>query len=363
MNNLFGTLVYNDEQLSTVVYTQFEGQVNIVAHKIIETIKINEVTEEQEIQRLAKKFNEVFAGIEDEIGERIRHINLIIDPDAFYFESREFDIPFGEEHILTVDDLDKITDRTIKKCPAKQGYDAVSCLINKYFVDGTEKHNPVGSNLKQLSIVTDIAYVDVQTLTPLERVIEESRYRLAKVIVSSHVLKYANGFINGTAIVEFGRSKMKFITKSDDLIQNFSIDFGIGHIFEKLYMELVESYDSEEALAATRFLQENFKLETIKFDYQISSQISYNMIVESFKSIASEYVLGTLKQIEIQGITINRIFSITNDYSNESWVKFLNDELDINIEELKIPGVCGNFKQDLKVFNAIAINEKMKVKG
>ncbi len=363
-NQIYGALVYNDEQLYAIAYNVFESQVYLAFRDEIYQGDIKKCKTDDEIIEVAESVNVVFKRIEDELAVRIRTIDLIVDPDTFYFETKSFRTgEFEEEHVLVASDVEKITSRALRYDSANDGYAAANFTANEFFIDDVQKSKPIGESGKNFVFNGELVYIDDATLHPLERIISESKYTKDNVIVSSHLLKYTSKFENKDAIIEFGRSKMKFITKNDDLVQNFAMDFGIGHMYEKVYLELVNTFEPEASEQVVRYLQNNFKLEKIKFDFDIVEGISFNHVVALFRGIASEYVQGILLQVLKQGIEIKRIYSITNDYSNDEWVRFLQSVLELEVKEYKVPAISGNFKSDLKVSNAIVINDKMRMKG
>lgn len=363
MNKYYGALVYNDEQIDVVAYNAYEGQQYIMGSEVVYKGNISEVKNIDELEQIAQSLNEKMGIIEDEIGTRIHRLDVIVDPEKFYYEAKSFSVDFDEVHTITQSDIDKMIDSALRYDTAKPEYTAANYTAVKYEVDGIEKLNPLATKGKHLVISGDLVFVDSQTLYPLERIVEESRYRQQNVIVSSHLLKYAAGFGNKEAIIEFGRMKMKFMTKNDDIVQNFNMDFGLGHIYMKVYQELLNTHSPEASERVVRYIQNNFKLTPITFDFEITDEILYSEVSELFKKIASEYVQGIILQVYKQGIQFKKIHSITNDYSNDEWIEFLKTFLEIAIEPLKVNSVSGNFKQDLKVYNAISITDKMRLKG
>lgn len=363
MNKYYGALAYNDEKLYAVVYNTFEGQQYVVASELVHSGDITMLTGMETVNNIAKKLNETMGEIEDEIGTRIHRLDLIIEPKQFYYESKSFEVEFEEVHAITNEDLKKIIEKAVRYDTAKADYTTANFTPTAYMVDGVEKKNPIGTNGRKITITGDLVFIDSNTLYPLERIIDDSRYRQLEIFVSSHLLKYSRGFNNSEAIIEFGRMKMKFLTKTDDLAQNFNMDFGIGHIYQKTYMELIEEFSPEDSEKAVRYIQNNFKLSDVKFDFELVPGITHSYVTSIFKKIASEYIQGVLLQVYKQGIEIKKIYSITNDYANDEWVKYLKTFLEIEIEEYKVTTVSGNFKQELKVFNAIAVADKMRLKG
>lgn len=363
MNSYNGVVAYNDEKIKVIVYKNFEGQQYVITNKIVYTGNVVNVSSVDEIEKIAKNLNEVLGRIEDEIGERIHRVDLIVEPNQFYYESKTFEVEFEEAHKIEEEDIKKIIDKAIRYDTAKSGYTTVNFTPVKYLVDGVKRNNPINEVAKKIIVTGDLVFVDIETLYPLERIIEDSRYRKNNTLVSSHLLKYARGFSNKEAIIEFGRMKMKFLTKSEDLVQNFNMDFGIGHIYQKTYMELVDKYPKEESEKVVRYLQNNFKLSEQVFDFEIVAGISYNYALSIFKKIASEYIQGIILQVYKQGIEFKKVYSITNDYPNNEWVTYLNTFLNIDVVEFKVPIVAGNFDDELKVFNAISVAEKLRLKG
>ncbi|WOO87234.1 hypothetical protein RZE82_08960 [Mollicutes bacterium LVI A0039] len=358
-----GALAYNDEKLYAIVYNIFEGQQYVVASEVVHTGDVTAMSGLDDFAKLGKKLNDVLGTIEDEIGTRIHRLDLIVEPNQFYYEAKSFEVEFEEAHMITKADVEKIVDKAVRYDTAKAGYTTANFTPISYLVDNVSKTDPVGCIGKKIVITGDLVFVDSDTLYPMERIIEDSRYRKQDIIVSSHLLKYAGGFANNQAIIEFGRMQMKFLTKTDDLAQNFNMDFGIGHIYQKTYMELLKEFTPEDSEKAVRYMQNNFKLTAVDFDFEVAPGIKYSYALEIFKKIASEYIQGVIYQVFKQGIEFKKIYSITNDYANDEWVMYLKSFLEISVEEFKVPSVSGNFKQELKIFNAIAVNDKMRLKG
>lgn len=363
MNKYYGALAYNDEELYAIVYNEFEGQQYVVDSKVVYSGDITMLSGMDTVDNIAKRLNDVMGSIEEEIGTRIHRIDLIIEPRQFYYESKSFEVEFEEFHTITVADIEKISDKAVRYDTAKAEYTTANFTPITYSVDGLEKANPIGVNGRKITVTGDLVFIDANTIYPLERIVDDSRYRQLNILVSSHLLKYSRGFKNGDAIIEFGRMKMKFLTKTDNLAQNFNMDFGIGHIYQKTYMQLLEDYSPEDSEKVVRFLQNNFKLTNVKFDFEITAGINYDVANEIFKKIASDYIQGVILQVFKQGIEFKKIYSITNNYANDEWVMFLNSILDLKIEEFKVPSVSGSFNRELKVFNAIAVDNKMRLKG
>lgn len=363
MSKYYGALAYNDEKLLAIVYSLFEGQQYIIASEEVYSGDIAMLSGMEGVSKIAKKLNDTMGGIEEEIGTRIHRLDLIIEPKQFYYESKSFEVVFEEMHAITEEDIKKITEKAVRYDTAKTDYSTANFTPTAYIVDGVEKQNPIGVNGRKFTITGDLVFIDSNTLYPLERIIDDSRYRKLEVLVSSHLLKYSRGFNNREAIIEFGRMKMKFITKMDDLSQNFNMDFGLGHIYQKTYIQLVEEFSPEDSEKAVRYIQNNFKLTDVKFDFELAPGILYSYAISIFKSIASEYIQGVILQVYKQGIEIKKIYSITNDYANDEWVMFLKTFLEIEVEEYEVKTVNGNFKQELKVYNSIAVADKMRLKG
>ncbi len=363
MNKYYGALAYNDEKIYAVVYNVFEGQQYVIANEVVATTDVVNLSGMEEVSKIGKTLNDVLGEIEDEIGTRIHRLDLIIEPNQFYYEAKSFEVEFDELHTITSEDIKKIVDKAVRYDTAKVGYTTANFTPVSYLVDGIEKTNPIGTKGRKIVITGDLVFVDSNTLYPLERVIEDSRYRKQDIVVSSHLLKYAGGFNNNEAIIEFGRMKMKFLTKNEDLAQNFNMDFGLGHIYQKTYMELINEFSAEDSEKVVRYLQNNFKLADVRFDFEIVPGIKYSHVTAIFKKIASEYIQGVILQVFKQGIEFNKIYSITNDYANDEWVTYLKSFLEIGVEEFKVATVSGNFKQELKIFNAIAVHDKMRLKG
>lgn len=363
MNKYYGALAYEDEKLTAIVYNSFEGQQYVIANEEVYSGDITKVTGVDASSSIGKKLNDVLGEVEEELGVRIHRLDLIIDPSLYDYEPKSFEVEFDTMHSITADDIKQIVSRAARYDSAKPGYATANFTPTNYIIDGLEKVNPIGVVGRKIVVSGDIVFIDANTLYPLQKVIDDSRYRMDNIIISSHLLKFAASFHSNEAIIEFGRMRMKFITKSAEYTQNFKIDFGIGHIFQKVYMELVEKHSPEDSEKAVRYLQYNFKLSNLKFDYQIAPDITYNQVLEVFNKIASEYIEGVLLQVYKQGIEFKKIYSITNNYANDEWVRYLKSFLEIEVEEFKITSISGNFKQDLKVFNAIAINEKLRLKG
>lgn len=363
MSNFYGAVVYNDQQLSVLVYNKFDEQQYIVAKRNIFNKDIREVKTQDYFAKIGHEINQTMGAIEDELGIRIYKIDLIVDPNTFYIDAKSFTVNFEEDHIFLVTDARKIGEQAQRYDNSKQGYAVTNFTAASYSVDNVIQKNPVGKKGKVFTVNGELVYVDDATMLPLERIISESRYDLDRKLVSSHLLLYTNMFDNKQAIIEFGRGGMKFVTKNNNLIQNFTTEFGFGHMFEKTYIELLKNFNSEESEAAVRFLQKNFNLKPIKFDFEVVPNLKFSELASIFKAIATEYINWTLKSVEEQGIEIQKIYSIVNGYSNEEWVKFLNDQLNLNAQEYVVTSVIGNFKEDLKVSNAIAVNEKMRLKG
>ncbi|WOO88991.1 hypothetical protein R2F61_08995 [Mollicutes bacterium LVI A0078] len=363
MNNYFGALAYNDEKLYAVVYNSYEGQQYVIASREVHVGDITTLSGMEEIAKIGKKLNDVLGEVEDEIGTRIHRLDLIIEPIQFYYEAKTFEVEFEEIHTITPEDIKKIVDKAVRYDTAKSGYTTANFTPVNYVVDGVGKTNPIGAKGRKIVITGDLVFIDSNSLYPLERIIEDSRYRKQDTIISSHLLKYARGFNNNEAIIEFGRMKMKFMTKSENLVQNFNMDFGLGHIYQKTYMELVETHSPEDSEKVVRYMQNNFKLSDIKFDFEVAPGMTYSYVTEIFRKIASEYIQGIILQVFKQGIEFKKIYSITNDYANDEWVKFMKSILEIEIEEFKVNSVSGHFKQELKIFNAIAINDKNRLRG
>lgn len=363
MNKYYGALAYNDEKLYAVVYNTFEGIQYVMACEEVHSGDITSLTAMDDVSKIGKKLNDVMGEIEEEIGERVHRLDLIVEPTMFYYESKSFEVEFEELHMITADNIKKIVDKAVRYDTAKTGYTNANFTPVGYMVDGVEKSNPIGTKGKKIVVAGDLVFVDSNTLYPMERIIDESRYRKQEILVSSHLLKYAQSFNNNEAIVEFGRMKMKFLTKSDNLVQNFNMDFGLGHIYQKVYMELINEFSATESEKAVRYLQNNFKLSDVIFDFEIATGITFSYASELFKKIASEYIQGVILHVYKEGIEFQKIYSITNDYANDEWVLFLKSFLEINVEEFKVPTVYGHFKQELKIFNAIAVNDKMRLKG
>lgn len=363
MNKYYGALAYNDETLYAVVYNVFEGQQYVIASEVVYSGDITQLSGMESVSNIAKQLNDTLGEIEDEIGTRIHRIDLIIEPKQFYYESKSFEVEFEELHTIKAEDIKQIVDKAVRYDTAKAEYTTANFTPVTYAVDGVEKTNPIGTKGRKITITGDLVFIDSNTLYPLERIIDDSRYRQLEIIVSSHLLKYSGGFNNNESIIEFGRMKMKFLTKSDGLAQNFNMDFGLGHIYQKTYMELVEEFTPEDCERAVRYIQNNFKLTNIRFDFEIVPGIKYSYVTDIFKRIASEYIQGVILQVYKQGIEFKKIYSITNDYANDEWVAYLKTFLEIEIEEYKVTTVSGNFRQELKVFNAISVTEKMRLKG
>ncbi len=363
MNNFYGALAYNDEVLYAVVYNVFEKQQYVVA--CIEVYKgdIKELKGLEQIGNIAQALNEKMGELEEQLGGRIHKLDLIIEPEKFYYESKTFEMEFDELHTITNDDIDKILNKVVRYDTAKVDYTIANFTPTLYTVDGMEKNNPLGCNGRVVLVTGDLVYADSNTVYAIERIIDDSRYRKNDLLVSSHLLKYSTGFNNGEAIIEFGRMKIKFLTKNDDLTQNFNLDFGIGHIYQKVYLELSEQISAENSEKVVRYLQNNFKLSEIKFDFEIVEGINYSYAVEMFKKIASEYIQGVILQVYKEGIDFKKIYSITNDYPNAEWVNYLKTFIDMDIEEYKVMSVTGNFGRELKIFNAISVANEMRLKG
>lgn len=363
MNKYNGTLAYNDEKIYIIIYNTFEGQHYVIANKILHTGDITKLTGLDEFAKLGKKLNDTLGEIEEELATRIHRLDLIIEPNQFYYEAKSFEVEFEELHTITVNDIEKIAQKAVRYDTANPGYTTANFTPISYMIDGVQKHNPIGEKGKKIVLTGDLVFVDNETLYPLERIIEDSRYRKQEVIVSSHLLKYTETFHNNEAIIEFGRMKMKFLTKSNDLTQNFNMDFGLGHIYQKTYMELLNEFTPEDSEKVVRYMQNNFKLSDVNFDFEVAPGIKYSYVSAIFKKIASEYIQAVILQVYKQGIEFTKIYSITNDYANDEWVKYLKTFLEIDVEEFKVPRVYGNFKQELKIFNAIDAHEKMRLKG
>lgn len=363
MSNFYGAIVYNDKQLSVMVYNVFEDQQYIVAKRDIQNIDIRECKSQDVIAKIALEINNNLGMIEDELNIRLHKVDLIVDPDTFYIDTKSFTITFEEPHIFISTDATKIAEQAQRYDNSKPGYVVVNFTSANYIADGVTYQNPVGKKGKNFTVNGELVYVDDPTIFPLEKIVRESRYEIERKLVSSHLLLYTSMFENKQAIIEFGRSGMKFVTKNDDLIQNFTTEFGFGHMFGKIYLELTKSFSEEDSEKAVRFLQNNFKLKPIKFDFEVIPNLNFSTLVGLFKVVATEYFNWTIASVARQGIDIQKIYSIVNGYSNEEWVRFLNDDLNLNAQEYAVPSVTGNFKEDLKVCNAIAVNEKMRLKG
>lgn len=363
MSKYYGAVAYNDEKLYATVYSLFEGQQYVIANELVYSGDIAMLSSMESVGKIAKQLNDTMGGIEEEIGTRIHRLDLIVDPKQFYYESKSFEVIFEEMHAITADDIKKITDKAVRYDTAKAEYTNANFTPTAYIIDGVEKANPIGVNGRKITITGDLVFVDSNTIYPIERIIDDSRYRQDNILVSSHLLKYSRGFNDNEAIVEFGRMKMKFITKTDGLTQNFNMDFGLGHIYQKTYMKLVEEFTPEDSEKAVRCLQNNFKLTDAKFDFELTPGIKFSYASSIFKSIASEYIQGVLLQVYKQGIQIKKIYSITNDYANDEWVQYLKSFLEIEVKEYEVKTVNGNFKQELKIFNSIAVADKMRLKG
>lgn len=362
-NKYNGALAYNDEKLYAIVYNTFEGQQYVIAKEVVYTGDITALTGLDDFAKLGKMLNDKLGEIEDEIETRIHRLDLIIEPAKFYYEAKSFEVKFDEVHTLTIEDVKKIIDKAVRYDTAKAGYTTANFTPTSYTIDGVAKSNPIGCSGKQIVITGDLVFVDSETLYPLERTIEDSRYRSKDVIVSSHLLKYASGLGNNEAIIEFGRMKMKFLTKTDDLAQNFNMEFGLGHIYQKTYVELIKEFSPADSEKVVRYMQNNFKLSDVNFDFEIVPGIKYSYVSTVFKKIASEYIQGVILQVFKQGIEFKKIYSITNDYANDEWVAYLKTFLELAVEEFKVTTVSGNFKQELKIFNAITVNDKMRLEG
>lgn len=364
MANKYQTaLAYEAEKLFVIVYNVFESQIYIVAREEVYDGDITQIKSEGNIGEIAALLASRLEQLEAELGSRLRYVDLIIDPNAFYFEDKVFSVEFGDDHSITKKDVEKIVEQTLRYDSAKSGYAVANFTTTEYIIDGKKKLNPVGAVGNKFEISGEFVYVDEGTLYPLERILEESKHLKRDILVSSHLLKYVSNFSDGDAIIEFGNRKMKFISKSDGLVQNFAMDFGIGDIYGEVYTKLLEEYDSRESEEVVRYLQRNLRLSNMKFDFEIVPGISYNKVEKLFRTVASESIQLILLQLVKKGIEIKRIYSISDIHPNEEWVAFLKTFLEKDIQEYKVPSIYGNFRTDLKVSNAIVINDKIKMKG
>ncbi len=362
-SNYYGALAYNDEKLYTIVYRTFENEQYVISCDEVYRGEIAKVSKPDEINSITTRINEAIKAIEEDIENRIHRIDLIVEPQQFYYEAKSFEADFDEAKVITKADVDNVHKQAVSIEDGKEGYTPVSFIANQYALDNKKTKSPINEQASKMLVIGDLVYADRNTIYALERILDASRYQKQDILISSHLLKYSTNFADEQAIVEFGRKSIKFLVKNNGLVKNYNIEFGIGNFYEQLYLELIKDHDLKESEKAVRFLQNNFNLANTKFDFEIGKDLTFNTVNSQFVKIVNKYIQGIILQVEKQGVEFTKIYSITNDYSNNEWINCLKRFLEVKIEEYKVNSVNGNFNDELKIFNAIAIKHKLRLKG
>lgn len=362
MSTLYPALVYENSELNMMLFNVYDHVPYLLAKKLIHSGSIKSVVSESEIKKLARRVDDAIIEFEREFSMEYEKIYCVIEPENYYYTNKAFTVEFKDEHTIVKEDFDKIIAKAMRQEEEKEGFSIANFTMLNVEVDDVKAAQAIGKQGKKITVQGELVFVDEPTFYPLERIIADCRSRLSSFIVSSHLLKYASQLESNQAIIEFESNKMNVLVKSEKSSLNFTIEFGIGNLFEKMYIRLLEKFPAAESEKYTRYIQNYFMLQLLEHNQVIDEKynVTANDVINVFRTITYEYMNSIFAQIKKQGVNLQKVYSITYEYSNNEWVNFMNELFEIEFERFKIPKYNNIQKKELKTYYAIAYFDSSK---
>ncbi len=362
MKTIYPSIVYEGEILSVKIISIYDGIPYILKTRKVYDGDITQIQNDEIIKKTIKKIDNTFYYFEDELNLKFSKIYVVIDSIDYYFNKREFGVEFSENREVEKKDLDLILRKAFRKSEEENDYSVVSFITDQIILDDKEIASIVGHAGKKITLKGELVYIDEQTFNVIDNIVNQIKKTFSSYIVSSYSLKKVDSFKNNNAIVEFTTDKIKFLINSRETVQNFTMDLGFGHLFQKLYLNLVKENTATDSEKIVRYLQNNFILNNLKYDIQVTDKLSFNQIIAEFKIIAIEYMKGIFNQIYKKNIKLEKIYIMTENYSDQEWKIFLEENLDFKVEIFNIPRYNTIHKDDLKLLHSIAYFDQIKIR-
>ncbi|MFV0247211.1 MAG: hypothetical protein ACK5HS_04725 [Mycoplasmatales bacterium] len=363
MKRLYPCVVYTNNELSVQVYSVLEEQTYFLGEKSIIVQDIRDISGDPSFSKLGSKVKDAFLEFEQELSVRFTHIFVLVEPYDSYYNRREFSADFKEDHKVDAVDFDKIIAKGLRHDEANQGFTVSDFAPIKIFVNDREEtpSQAIGKKPSKLSIEGDLIFNDSNTMYPLGQILDCCSYEVKSYLTTTHLLSYLSGFADKEAVVEFERNKMNIIVKTNDQTQIFAIDLGTSKFFEKTFLELITEHSQEESEAALRYLQNHFVLHPVKYDIQITDNISLNRLIEIFTQRVATDIQGVIVKLAKEGISIRKMYVTIFDYDQREWVEFLKNTQEIEIEQFKVKNANTFLKDKQKILHAITYYDSKKV--
>ena len=328
-NNIHGILCYNDYEFKLLVFSSFDDKPFLMYERIIDKIKINDLTSDLEKDKLSTKIKDVIEEANKQLSINLTKIDICYDPDKYYYSSKAFTFDFEQSHRVTRADIKKVYVHAKTNEQSVTGFVVTDFSISSYRVND-EKYvaNPIGMDVNKLQVYGEMIFVDSKTYYNLVSIVSAYEIEVGRIIVGTYMLKKNSIIEDKTAILDIGTERINFVVNKNEDIKQFSIAVGMKKLYEELYKELTAKFEVGESEDAVRFMMNYFTLFDIP-DYMVTENISQTQLASMFRVIVVNYFQYIVNELKSQDIHLSKAYVLLNDYYDVEFISLLNENTTI----------------------------------
>lgn len=353
-DNLYTIFSYNNYELKIMVFSNSGKKSFLLFEEIIEKVNLNEITSDLTKDKISIKIKEVLVKATQITKKPIKQVYLVYDPDSYHYTSRSFVFDFPEEYILGEKDLTKMYSHIMNSEVARDESRVVNFNIKSLQdQDGRKIDNPIGMKLEKLKISGELVYSDSKTYYSLVSLIQTSEVKIIDARVGAYLLKEKIQLADHEGIMEVGTEKINFIVNQNDVIKQFSINWGFRKMLESMYEALRQNHSAEASEEAVRFLMEYFPLEEYKTDITLIEDLKLDSLIRRFQSVLVEYFTYIFEELEKQKITVDYFNVLVHEYNEPELIAMLDETLSVKLNRLIINEYKHVSSEDVKAYLAV----------
>lgn len=337
--NFYPTIVYNNETIGIYLFKVYSEKAYLLFQKDVFSGDITKVSGFGEFGKIASALKKEILELENRFKQNFLDVYCMIEPKNFYTVQRQFNYKFNENYVIEEKDIVKMITKIKKSEERQEGFYLTTFVPQKLLVDGVTKKKLIGEKVQSLSMSGDLIFIDQSTFYAMEKLLDELNRNVLDYIVTNNSLKFTDDLNESEAIIEVESSGINFIYKDKDVHKNFRVNVGMGHIFEKIFLKLIETYSEKDAFRVTKYIQDHQIIEHQEVNFQIIPEVHINDVVDLYNGIFQKYMSSVVERLSSQNVILKEARLISYGYNVDFLVKQFNDLLKINTKKYRIPKI------------------------
>lgn len=347
----YALITYSNYELKFSMYKIYNSVPFLQLDELIEKVDLTSLSNDYERDEIVKKIQLVLAHAKKLANLQNIDVYVILDAEEYYHNEKCYTFEYETPQVIEQKNIDKIIEHALYQEEQPDGFKAVSFEVKSIVPNKTHPvENVVGLQVESLTITGDIVVCDGPSYYELMNLLNRVDTNILKTYVGGYLIRHGLNITPGDGFMEVCTNSINFILNDNGNIKQTSVKIGMKKILEDLYMKLVEVHSPEASEEAVRFIMEYFTLQSYPIDVEIIKGISLNQLISEFKELLIGYFQYIFNELASQGIVVNNMQIIVQDYPQVDFIEVLNEALTINFTTVEILQRKNIKKENLKAF-------------